>query len=205
MSDPKNIGPYIVLKCLGYGGFGRIYLCSLPAKPGQEFALKVSSDVELLKKEYKFLKLLNKTEGFAKVYGYGSLGESDYIVEAVLGRDLNYNYNDHPFSMECVCAIGLQALDRIETIHKNGILHRDIKPCQFLISKDQNSIHLIDFGMSCFYMKHNKHKEFKTRAKCKGSVSYASINTHLGFTQSRRDDLESFFYTILYLIRGSLP
>ncbi|OMJ81080.1 hypothetical protein SteCoe_18542 [Stentor coeruleus] len=156
-------------------------------------------------KEYGLLKHLSKLDGFMKVHEYGELEEEDYFVAELLGKNLSYNFNDRILSFECVCAIGLELLNKIEKMHENDVIHRDIKPSQFLISADKKSIYLVDFGMACFYRVNGDHKEFKTRRKCRGTVSYASINNHLGFRQSRRDDLESLCYSLLYLVRGGLP
>jgi casein kinase I homolog HRR25 len=201
---PKEIGSYRVEETLGIGGFGKVLLVT-DKKTLLRCALKLSYDREMLRKEYKIMKQLSSIKGFCKVYGYGKYEKQEYIVQELHGKDLSYCNNDKILSVECVCAIGIQLLERMEKMHENDIIHRDIKPSQFLISNNQKSIVLIDFGMAKQYRFHGVHKDFKTKSKYQGSVSYASINTHMGFTQSRRDDLESLCYSIIYLIKGSLP
>ncbi|OMJ79345.1 hypothetical protein SteCoe_20637 [Stentor coeruleus] len=204
MSYQRKIGKYKIEKLLGHGGYGQVYL-SYNDKKQEKVAVKLSQDKKDLIKEYRILKHFSKLNGFMKVHEYGHTQGGDYFVSEVLGENLSYNYNDKILSLECVCAIGLELLDRLEKVHENDIIHRDIKPSQFLRSANKKSIILIDFGMSCFFRVNGLHKKFKTRCKRRGTISYASINNHLGFRQSRRDDLESLCYSLLYLVKGELP
>lgn len=204
MSYRKKVGQYTIEKVLGVGGYGQVYLTTHKKKQ-EKIAVKVSRDRETLMREYSFMKQLSQLDGFMKIFEYRQLEDDDYFAAELLGKNLSYNYNDRILSLECVCAIGIELIDRIEKMHENDIIHRDIKPSQFVLSADKKSIVLIDFGMASFYRVNGKHKEFKTRRRCRGTVSYASINNHLGFRQSRRDDLESLCYSLIYLVRGGLP
>lgn len=105
--------------------------------------------------------------------------------------------------------IGLQILDRIEYIHSQGLIHRDIKPDNFLIGKDNketNQIFMIDFGLAKKYKtKDGQHIPYKDNKNLTGTARYASINTHLGIEQGRRDDLEGLIYMLIYFCLGQLP
>ena len=108
--------------------------------------------------------------------------------------------------VDTVIEIGHKCLQRIKTLHEKFYLHRDLKPQQFLIDNDFN-ISLIDFGL-CKKFLNNKikiHIPYTDNRPFVGTVNYASLNSHLGIQQSRRDDLESFCYILSYLIKGKLP
>jgi len=103
-------------------------------------------------------------------------------------------------------------IDDLEYIHHRGILHRDIKPSNFVYRshKDQTAkkpeIVLIDFGIATHYLNADgSHIAYRTDNPFRGTTRYASINTHLRIEQSRRDDLESLFYTLVYLLVDRLP
>jgi casein kinase 1 len=100
-------------------------------------------------------------------------------------------------------------ITRIQGCHEEKILHRDIKPDNFLIGgKDQtkDKVYIIDFGLAKFYKDNNgNHIAYKDGKSLTGTARYASLNTHLGVEQSRRDDLESIGHVLLYFLKGSLP
>jgi serine/threonine protein kinase len=94
-------------------------------------------------------------------------------------------------------------------MHNKGLIHRDIKPENFIfgIGPNKDLLHIIDFGLSKKYMdmKTGFHIPYRDNKSMVGTVRYVSINTHLGIEQSRRDDLESLFIILIYLIKGFLP
>lgn len=87
--------------------------------------------------------------------------------------------------------------------------HRDIKPGNFVVGIEQNSkeIYLIDYGLAKHYIdpRTRNHIPYTSNLPLAGTVRYSSINTHMGFEQSRRDDLESLAYSLIYLAKGVLP
>ncbi|KAM0064461.1 putative protein kinase CK1-CK1 family [Helianthus debilis subsp. tardiflorus] len=100
-------------------------------------------------------------------------------------------------------------LNRVEYMHARGFLHRDLKPDNFLmgLGRKANQVYAIDFGLAKKYrdLQTHKHIPYRENKNLTGTARYASVNTHLGVEQSRRDDLESLGYVLMYFIRGSLP
>jgi serine/threonine protein kinase len=134
---------------------------------------------------------------------------SNVLVMQLLGKSLEDLFQERgkKLSIKTCLMAGLQMLDRVELLHKNGFLHRDMKPDNFLIGRgdEQSVIYVIDLGLSKRYIRDGVHAPYRTGKDLTGTARYVSIGTHQGYEQSRRDDLESLAYVILYLMRGSLP
>ena len=120
-----------------------------------------------------------------------------------------FNFCKSKFTVSTVCMLAIQMLSRIETCHRHLYLHRDIKPENFLIGcgDQSNVIYLIDYGLCRKYRdpKTLNHIPYKENKNLTGTARYVSINTHLGIEQSRRDDLESIGYVLVYFLKGTLP
>ena len=149
-----------------------------------------------------------KGKGIPKVYCYGSNKIHNLLVEELLGKSLEDIFNEHgkPFSLKTVCVLGIKMIKRIKYIHSMHYIHRDIKPQTFLLGRgaNKNTLYIIDFGLAKKYYSALKgqHIKFTTGKHLIGTARYCSRNSHRGYEQGRRDDIESLGYVLMYFLLG---
>jgi serine/threonine protein kinase len=99
--------------------------------------------------------------------------------------------------------LGIQMIQRVQSLHEKSLIHRDIKPDNFLFGINEKSeiLYLIDLGFCKRYiLDNNKHITNKNTQNIIGSPTFVSLNVHRLCQPSRRDDIESILYTLLFLI-----
>ena len=206
-TDKILFGKYKVIKKIGEGSQSTIY-SGENIKTNEGIAIKVEKKNEgdcLLEQEIKMLIRLKEHEGIVNIITCGKSGKYIVLIEKLLGKSLDFLFLDSSknFTLSDICQIAIQCLDRLEYVHSKGIIHCDIKPENFAIGlKDPNVIYLIDFGLCQDYknLKTGKHIEFSFTGYMTGTARYASRNALRGKALSRRDDMESFIYMILYFL-----
>ena len=203
---------YKPLKKIDRGAFGNIYsVVSLKEK--NIFAMKtekINAQQKTLESEAFYLLNLQGGIGIPKFITFGHTKQYNVLIETLLDKSL-YNLfikNKKKCHITDVCLIGHQIINRLEWIHSKNLIYRDIKPENFLIGKkDPNIIYVVDFGLCKRYRssKTGKHIMPKLTGKFNGTLIYASPNVVKGKESSRRDDIISLGYMLIYLLKRNLP
>ncbi|KAJ6689243.1 hypothetical protein OIU85_005625 [Salix viminalis] len=226
-------GKFKLGRKIGSGSFGELYL-GINVQSGEEVAVKLESvktKHPQLHYESKLYMLLQGGTGIPHLKWFGVEVDYNVMVIDLLGPSLEdlFNYCNRKLSLKTVLMLADQLINRVEYMHSRGFLHRDIKPDNFLmgLGRKANQVYIIDYGLAKKYRDLQTHKHIPYRYKAAiqeifclvcfpskkgsaedaavGTARYASVNTHLGVEQSRRDDLESLGYVLMYFLRGSLP
>jgi casein kinase 1 alpha len=203
-----------IIKKIGQGSFGEVYLTKYLEENilvASKIEDKTNKDSRLLE-EYKIYKKLESngvTNGIPKVYNYCETPKYNILVMELLGDSLDslFEKNQKKFSINCVVLLAINILKLIKDIHKAGFIHRDIKPNNFMIgtSEHPDKLFILDFGLSKKLFNKKSHIIFRTNRSLVGTARYAGINVHMGIEPSRRDDLESIGYMLVYFLKGILP
>jgi len=199
---------------LGRGSFGKVYEC-IDRNTGDLRAVKLEEITEgkfsQLTYEYRIYNELGPLECVPRIYFFGVQGEYRCLVMDLLDRDLEDVRRSTPkgvIPIREIIRIGSLLIHHIREIHSKGFLHRDLKPQNIMCCSDR--VFLMDFGLAKKFVDGrsgvNMHVSYRENKKgLAGTPRYASARTARGIQQSRRDDIESLCYVLVYLATGALP
>ena len=213
---------------IGSGAFGDIYSGSVISS-GEPIAIKlevsspspsplfslipqaVDAKKPQLEWEFKIYRCLAGSVGIPNAYYFGCEGDYNVMVMDMCGKSLEdlFCRCGRRFGLKTTLMIADQLICRMEIMHAKNHIHRDIKPDNFVIGRGKHSklIYVIDLGLAKRFRDADtrKHIPFKEGLHLFGSARYMALDVHLGREQSRKTDMESLGYTILYFVQGRLP
>lgn len=218
---------YKIERKLGKGGFGQVFLGRPISSNGEwtsgpgfvEVALKFEHRSSKgcnygPPYEWQVYSALGGSHGIPRVHYKGRSGDYYVMVMDMLGPSLwdAWNSSGQTMSSEMVSCIAVESISILEKMHSKGFVHGDVKPENFLFGQpstpQEKKLFLVDLGLATRWRDSSsgQHVEYDQRPDVfRGTVRYASVHAHLGRTASRRDDLESLAYTLIFLHKGRLP
>lgn len=213
--EGKVVDHYVVEKLIGCGGYGCVFSVFDQSNQNKRYAMKVEyifAPAKSLLNEIQIMKSISgKSDFFPTFIESGMIDNFRYLVMNLYGPSVSTvrkQTKNHKFPFPVVLKIGLEMLKAIEALDSLGIVHCDIKPSNFLFDpKSSSFLKLIDFGLSENYYDSTTKKIRPTRYNngFKGTMRYASIHSHEGIILSPRDDLMSWFYSLVEMAEGTLP
>lgn len=202
---------YFVIEYIGAGGFGQV--CMLQhASSGDICAAKCEdAQSQTLRWEADVLERLCHVQGFPAPRGFHVVDGYAVLLMECLELDLEklVDLCGGRFSLKTVLYIAMQVLQRLEDLHIQGLVHRDVKPSNFAIGRSNSGpmIFALDLGLADEFhnTESNQHIAFRRDVGFTGTPDFASLHAHRGCSQSRRDDLEALGYMLVALLQGQLP
>mmetsp|Transcript_30729 Transcript_30729/g.59942 ORF Transcript_30729/g.59942 Transcript_30729/m.59942 type:complete len:565 (+) Transcript_30729:33-1727(+) len=208
---------YLLSEKIGKGSFADVY-AGIDTFTNKSVAIKVENASQKtaktqLENEHQVYLALSKhghTAGFPRFHWYGEHNGLACLVVGMLGPDfarLVKATSKRRLPLDVVIKFAVQAIDRLEKLHSAGYLHRDLKPENLMTgARSTKHVYLLDFGLARSYIDSGgNHIPVTYNNNLVGAARYASANIHAGVKGSRRDDMESLGYIIVYFLKGKLP
>ncbi|MFB0918530.1 MAG: Stk1 family PASTA domain-containing Ser/Thr kinase, partial [Clostridiaceae bacterium] len=199
---------YQIVEKIATGGMSTVY-------KALDLNLKRYDAIKILKEEFsqnpdfveKFRQEANSVAGLnhpniVNIYNVGSEGNLQYIVmEYVKGKNLKSVIRSKGrLFQDQVINYSIQIAKALEQAHSQGIIHRDIKPHNIMITEDDR-IKVTDFGIA----KHSESSTITNSGRIIGSVHYFSPEQARGLTTDKRTDIYSLGIVMYEMITGRLP
>lgn len=199
---------YEIQEIIGHGTFGNIYRAKCKKK-NLLYAVKtecVSSEYTTLSHECSVLKYLydNRCRSIPHISWYGLYKHTICLVTPFYDMTLTTYLQQNKLSLTSLCKIFPKLITLMQTIHELHVIHRDIKPDNFMVKNGE--LFLIDFGLAhvCIGQDSNHIKNTK-QIEITGNIRFCSYYVMIGHRPSIRDDIISLGYMFLYIINLELP
>lgn len=206
---------WTILRFINNGGCGEVY--EVEDKKKNKYAMKITSDSFsfTISHEYKIYKTLGQCEYIPKLptgaFGYDN--GYTYLIMSLLNKNLRQyrrNFCDRKVPFNIIHKFGHYLIDFLQYIHSKKYIYVDVKPENFMIeyitpNLEQIKLYAIDFGLVQQYIRNGKHRPFKYVKSRVGTINFMSIHMENRMLPSRRDDLESLAYVLIFLSNGYLP
>ena len=210
---------------IGRGGFGKVYkgvdlktqkkiavkinpkVIKVKRKKGKELVEEDKNISKYSKEEFRIYQIIDGKSYTAKALDYYEDSKYTYLIMPCyhLSCKKIFKLSQKYFNIKDICMLCIQILQQLLILHNSGVIHRDIKPDNFMWDKGSNRIKLIDFGLGKSYMEDEKHIHFGRSSSKSGTLRYMSVSCQNGKSLSRKDDLISLSYAIIYLYTKNLP
>ena len=184
------------------GKFGCIYKGLYKREP---VAIKMDIGVNTLKHEVRIINYLTnlKIKQIPSIYWYGLYNNSPCLVITLYECSLYDYMQQKDITIPLMNVMMINLITILDNIHTHFVLHRDIKPQNFMIKN--GTIYIIDFGLATFYVDENGEHYPDKPSDLLGSPKFMSIHIHDGHRPSRRDDMISLGYMYIYMIIKHAP
>ncbi|MDJ0839505.1 MAG: serine/threonine-protein kinase [Acidobacteriota bacterium] len=216
-TTPEFIGPYKILKTLGRGGMGWVYLAG-QEKPRRDVALKLlgrnAFTAEFLGRfevEYHTLARM-ESEHIARIYDVGTTGTGDpyFTMEYVDGLPINTFCKENELTITERLELFLQVCEGVLHAHQRAVVHRDLKPSNILVTQGEQGplAKIIDFGIAKSLRGGNEERRFETQVGAiMGTPAYTSPEQlgQPGASVDTRTDIYALGVILYEMLTGLMP
>lgn len=208
-APPERLGPYRILRPLGAGGMGIVYLAERDdGAYRQQVAVKImrrgAGGAELFRRERQILAGLRHT-GIAALMDGGTTddGRLYYVMEYVEGRPVVEFCRGRDCGVRARIQLFLRICDAVAHAHRNLVIHRDLKPANILVTADGRP-KLLDFGLAKVFRASDGATVTQTGAALL-TPAYASPEQVRGEPLSTATDIYSLGVVLYELVAGHSP
>ena len=192
-------------KLIGKGGFGKVYK-GIDLKNNKKVAIKIDKSNKYNNIEFQVYNKISNYKYLPKLIDFIKKKDKSFLIMKLYNKNCSkiLKLNENYFNIKDICMLAIQIIQQLKILHSNNIIHRDIKPDNFVWDIKSNKFKLIDFGLCCNYIIDNNHINFERSNRC-GTLRYMSINAHNKYNLSRKDDIISLAYSLILLYQSKLP